>query len=156
MSEIERIADQHRRSYEGEAWHGPSLRELRDGVTAEQAARRVVANAHSIWELVLHIAVWESVVRRRLEGEALEPTGEEDWPPVRETTAAAWKKTLDDLERGHVSLRQAIASLGDARLEDTVPGKSYSVYFMLHGLVQHNLYHAGQIAILKKAVTGNS
>ena len=68
MTEIERILDQLRRAYEGEAWHGPSVREVLAGVTAEQARERPLANAHSIWELVHHIAVWESVGRRRLEG----------------------------------------------------------------------------------------
>ncbi|MGH9779849.1 MAG: DinB family protein [Candidatus Acidiferrales bacterium] len=152
MTEVERIADQLRRAYEGEAWHGPSLKQVLDGITAEQAARRPIANGHTIWELVLHIAVWESVVLRRLAGEALEPTGERDWPPVRDSCHAAWKKTLDDLDRGHHQLRRAIAGLTDARLNDPVPGKGYSVYFMLHGLVQHDLYHAGQIALLKKSI----
>ena len=153
MTEVQRIADQLRRAYEGDAWVGPSLRGLLDGVTAAQAAHRSIPQAHTIWELVLHITVWESVVRRRLAGEALEPTGEHDWPPVRDIGDVAWKKALADLERGHLALREAIAGLTDARLNDPVPGKGYSVYFMLHGLVQHDLYHAGQIALLKKAVS---
>lgn len=152
MTEIDRIADQFRRAYEGEAWHGPSLRELLDGVTAEQAARRPIPQAHTIWELVLHIAVWESVVRRRLTGEAPDPPPEQDWPPVRDTSDAAWKKTLDDLDHGHQQLRQAIALLSDDRLSQKVLGKNYSIYGMLHGLIQHDLYHAGQIALLKKSL----
>jgi len=151
MSEIDRIADQLRRAYEGEAWHGPSLREILAGITVEQAARRPLPQAHSIWELVLHIAAWESIVRRRLGGEAVEATPEQDWPPVRDSSDAAWKKTLDDLDRGHHQLRQAIAALTDDRLSRRVAGKDYSIYGMLHGLVQHDLYHAGQIALLKKA-----
>ena len=152
MSEIDRIADQLRRAYEGEAWHGPSLREILAGITVEQAARRPLPQAHSIWELVLHIAAWESIVRRRLGGEAVEATPEQDWPPVRDSSDAAWKKTLDDLDRGHHQLRQAIAALTDDRLSRRVAGKDYSIYGMLHGLVQHDLYHAGQIALLKKAL----
>jgi uncharacterized damage-inducible protein DinB len=154
MSEIERVQDQLRRAYEGEAWHGPALRELLAGVTAEQAAERAIAGAHTIWEIVFHTAVWESVVRRRLEGEVLVTLPpEQDWPAVRDTGPAAWKKALEELERGHQQLRQEIARLTENRLSEIVPGKGYTVYFMLHGVVQHDLYHAGQIALLKRAST---
>jgi len=152
MTEVERIVDQLRRAYEGEAWHGPSLRELLDRVAAAQAARRPLPQAHTIWELVLHIGAWESIVRRRLGGEAVEATPEQDWPAVRDTSEAAWKNTLTELERGHLQLRAAVAALTDACLNDTVPGQSHSVYSMLHGVVQPDLYHAGQIALLKKAL----
>jgi len=91
MTEIERIADQLRRAHEGEAWHGPALNEILKGVTAEAAARRPIASAHSIWEIVLHVGVWESVVRRRLSGEVIgDLPPEQDWPAVRETSEGAW------------------------------------------------------------------
>ncbi|HSC78502.1 MAG TPA: DinB family protein [Candidatus Acidoferrales bacterium] len=152
MTEVERIADQLRRAYEGEAWHGPPLKEILTGVTAEQAAHRVVPNGHTIWELVHHIGAWESIVRRRLGGEAVKATPEMDWPPVGDTSEAAWKNALDALERGNLQLRQAIADLSDDQLRQKVVGEKYSVYGMLHGVIQHDLYHAGQIAILKKAL----
>ena len=152
MTEIQRIADQLRRAYEGEAWHGPSLRELLSSVTAEQAARRPLPQAHTIWELILHIAAWESIVRRRLGGEAVEATPEQDWPPVRDTSDAAWKKTLEELARSHLALRESVAALSDDQLRQKVAGQNYSIYGMLHGLIQHDLYHAGQIALLKKAL----
>ncbi len=153
MTEVERIVDQLRRAYEGEAWHGPPLKKILSGITAEQAARRVVPNAHTIWELVLHLAAWESIVGRRVAGEVVQPSPEQDWPPVRDTSDAAWKKALDALERGNLQLRQSIAALSDDRLKDRVPGKDNdSIYILLHGIVQHDLYHAGQIAILKKAL----
>lgn len=154
MSEVERIADQLKRAYEGKAWHGPAVREVLAGVTVEQAARRPLANAHNIWELVVHIGVWEAFARRRLEGEVItDVPPEQDWPPVTATEAAAWKQTLAQLEVGHLKLRKALAALPEARLSETVQGMGYSVYFMLHGVVQHDLYHAGQIALLKKSVS---
>ena len=152
MSEVRRIVDQLERAYEGEAWHGPPLKKILTGITAEQAARRVVPNAHTIWELVLHITVWESVVRRRLAGEVVQPTPEQDWPPMPDTSEAAWENALAELERGHRQLRQSISALSDDRLGNIVPGKEDSVYVLLHGIVQHDLYHAGQIALLKKAL----
>ncbi len=151
MQEIKRIADQLKLAYEGEAWHGPSLRELLNGVTAETAVKKPLAQAHSIWEIVLHITAWENAVRRRIEGEALELSQEEDWPPVNDTSEAAWKNALAALEAGHKQLREAIQRLDDSQLEGLAAGQKYSVYFLLHGVIQHDLYHAGQIAILKKA-----
>jgi uncharacterized damage-inducible protein DinB len=150
MTAIERALDQLRRAFSGDAWHGPELLELLDGVDARQAASRPLANAHSIWEIVLHISAWEEAVCRRLGGEVAEPTGEQDWPPVGDTSDAAWQFALQSLNSGHAALERAVAALPDSRLPDTVPGNDYSVYFMLHGVVQHDLYHAGQIAILKK------
>jgi hypothetical protein len=91
-----------------------------------------------------------NAVRRRLEGEAVALSDEDDWPPVHDTSEAAWQNALAALENGHENLRQTIRRLADTRLGDVVPGKNYSVYFMLHGLIQHDLYHAGQIALLKK------
>jgi uncharacterized damage-inducible protein DinB len=151
MQEIKRIVDQLKRAYEGEAWHGPSLRELLNGVTAETAAKKPLAHAHSIWEIVLHVAAWENAVRRRIEGEALDLSQEEDWPPVNDTSEAAWKKALADLESGHKRLRETIQRLTDSQLDGLAADQKYTVYFMLHGVIQHDLYHAGQIALLKKA-----
>src|SRR5690348_2066639 len=93
MSEIVRILDQLQRAYEGNAWHGPSVREVLSGVTAAQAAARPLANAHTIWELVHHIAVWEGVVRRRLEGDRREIniSSPEDWPPPEDNSETAWE-----------------------------------------------------------------
>ena len=69
-----------------------------------------------------------------------------------DTSEAAWENALAELERGHRQLRQSISALSDDRLGNIVPGKEDSVYVLLHGIVQHDLYHAGQIALLKKAL----
>ncbi|MGH8068274.1 MAG: DinB family protein [Candidatus Entotheonellia bacterium] len=152
MSEIQRIEDQLRRAFEGHAWHGPAVRELLADVTAAKAAGRPLPSAHSIWEIVLHMATWERVVRRRLQGEAVAdlPTAE-DWPPVRDSSEAAWHRAIDDLEQANHDLCDTMARASEARLAEMVPGKDHSVYVMLHGIIQHDLYHAGQIAVLKKA-----
>jgi uncharacterized damage-inducible protein DinB len=152
MTEIERIADQLRRAHEGEAWHGPALDEILKNVSAPAAQQRPLAGSHSIWEILLHIGVWESVVRRRLSGEVvIDLPPEQDWPAVTDTSEAAWQKILEEFRRGHGQLQQTIARLTDRHLNEPVPSMGYNVYFMLHGVVQHALYHAGQIAILKKA-----
>ncbi|HJQ71243.1 MAG TPA: DinB family protein [Blastocatellia bacterium] len=153
MSEVRKIRSQIRRAFEGEAWHGPSVKELLANVTAEQAAAHPIAGAHSIWELALHIGAWEDIARLRIQGGGQNtPTTEEDWPPVAETSEQAWRATLEELERGNRALREAVEQLDPARLEEIIPVHNYSIYFLLHGVVQHSLYHAGQIALLKKAL----
>src|SRR5712692_8931199 len=109
MTEIERILDQLKRAYEGEAWHGPSVREVLAGITAEQAHARPVQNVHSIWELVHHIAVWENVGRRRLQGDRaqIDISSPEDWPPADDTSEAAWEQAKAALDRGHKALRES-------------------------------------------------
>jgi uncharacterized damage-inducible protein DinB len=151
MGEIDRIDDQLRRAFEGGAWHGPALRELLAGVTAAQAAARPLAGGHSIWEIVRHLAAWHEGVRRRLAGERVELSPEEDWPPIGDAHEAAWREALAGLERTYTELRRAVAHLTDSRLLEMAPGQDHSLYVMLHGLIQHDLYHAGQIALLKKA-----
>lgn len=150
MTELERIEDQLRRAFEGEAWHGPSLQELLADVTAAQAAARPLAHAHSIWEIVLHLAAWDGCVRRRLEGESVDDPGEGDWPPVKESSEAAWTNTLEWLKNNHTELRRTISRLPSSRLDERLAGSKWSAYSTLHGSVQHYLYHAGQIALLKK------
>lgn len=154
MAEIDRILDQLRRAYEGEAWHGPSVREAMAGVTAAQAQARPLVNAHSIWELVHHIAVWEDVGRRRLEGDraAIEISGPEDWPPADDQSEAAWEQARASLERGHRALVEAISRVPESRLDAPVLEGMSTVYVTLHGVIQHDLYHAGQITMLKKAL----
>jgi uncharacterized damage-inducible protein DinB len=153
MSEIKRIEDQLKRAFEGNAWHGPGVLEILKDVSASRAAARPLPGAHSIWELVLHITAWESVCRRRLEGDRAQIPDEEDWPAVGETSEVAWEQAKQALIEGHHQLRQAIGQLDESRLDEPILPDMSSVYVTLHGAVQHDLYHAGQIAILKKAAT---
>ena len=155
MTEIERILDQLKRAYEGNAWHGPSVLETLAGITAAQAHARPLANAHSIWELVQHIAVWEDVGRRRLSGDRapIAISSPEDWPPPEDTSEAAWERAKASLNRGHQALIEAIALTPETRLDEPIFEGMSTVYVTLHGVIQHDLYHAGQIAMLKKAVS---
>ena len=147
MRAIERILIQLNAAYGGPAWHGPSLRELLDGVTEEQARARPVANAHTILELVVHIRAWMDAVSERLAGSERELTTEEDWSDVAQTS---WPVVLEELDHAESRVCDAVARLRPEDLDKNVAGKKYSVYVLVHGLVQHNLYHAGQIALLKK------
>jgi len=150
-SEPALIADQLCRAFEGDAWHGPALLELLQDVDARAASAKPIAGAHSIWELVLHIAVWDWATLQRLAGEVCQPEGEANFPPVKDKSDAAWKKAVAGVKHTHDTLVKTVAALPELRLVEQVPGKDYNFYHLLHGVVQHELYHAGQIAILKKA-----
>jgi len=150
-SEAERIAVQLRRAFEGNAWHGPALLELLADVNAVTAAAKPLANVHSIWELVLHIEAWDGAGMRRLAGQKYQPTGLANFRMPPKPTEAAWRKAVAAAKRTHDALVKTVAALSDERLRDRVPGKRYDFYHMLHGIAQHELYHAGQIALLKKA-----
>ena len=156
FSEVDRIRDQFRRAFEGEAWHGPAVLALLDGVTSQQAAAHPIPGAHSIWELTLHIAAWERACLRRLNGDPAQLTDAEDWEPVNDTSETAWEATKRGLIDNHRELLEAVATVDDARLNDSIyvdPNIPFSsIYVTLHGVVQHDLYHAGQIAMLKKAL----
>jgi uncharacterized damage-inducible protein DinB len=151
MSEAELIADQLKRAFHGQAWHGPSLLELLAEVSATTAAAHPVEDVHSIWELVLHISAWDNAAMVRLAGQKCQPQGAENFPPVGKANAAAWRKAVSETRRAHDKLVKIVARLSDDRLRDRVPGKRYNFAHMLHGIAQHELYHAGQIAILRKA-----
>jgi uncharacterized damage-inducible protein DinB len=151
VSETGRIADQLQRAFHGVAWHGPGVFELLEGVNAATAAAKPVENVHSIWELLLHIEAWDRAAMVRLGGEKCQPQGEENFPRVKSNNESAWRATVASANRTHDQLVKLVEGLPDSRLRDRVPGKRYDFYHMLNGIAQHELYHAGQIAILKKA-----
>jgi uncharacterized damage-inducible protein DinB len=130
------------------------VKEVLNGITAAQAHARPLANAHSIYELVMHIAVWEDVGRRRLAGDPANValSSPEDWPPPDDTNESAWEQAKAALDRGHQTLVEAIKRVPDSRLDEPILEGKSSIYVTLHGVIQHDLYHAGQIAMLKKAV----
>jgi DinB superfamily len=153
-TECLRIADQLQRALAGDPWHGPSLKELLDGITAERAEARPVASVHSIWELALHIELWARIADEALKGVPMPKLygTEKDWPVVTDKSSQAWSATRTQLFQTGQALAKSIAAFSDERLSETVPGRNYDFYYLLHGIVQHSLYHGGQIALLKRAV----
>ena len=129
---------------------------LLDGVSAQQAAAHPIPGAHSIWELTMHIEAWERACLRRLNGDPARLTDEEDWRPIDDKSDAAWESTKQQLVDTHRELLDAITKTDESRLNEPVITNAdtpfSSVYVTLHGGVQHDLYHAGQIAMLKKAL----
>lgn len=153
MNEINRILDQMDRAYSGDAWHGPPLMQLLAGVSADVASAHPISSAHSIWEIVHHLTSWKAISQRRLLGEPVQVPPELDWPPVRDASDAAWQRALEKLSENHAGLRKVAAEFSEDQLQEKAAGPDYTRYQVLHGMIQHDLYHAGQIAILKKALS---
>jgi uncharacterized damage-inducible protein DinB len=152
VGEVRRVRSQIRRSFAGPGWHGPSVTETLAGVTAAMAAKKPIAGAHSICELVLHIEAWMKETTRTLGGETyVSLTGDQDWPVPGEATDASWTAALESVDASHAALIAAVSEITEDALCEKVAGQEFSLYGLLHGLAQHNIYHAGQIALLKKA-----
>jgi uncharacterized damage-inducible protein DinB len=151
--ECERLETQLRLSFEGGAWHGPSVLESLDGVSAEAAFAHPIAGAHSIWELVVHLSAGYRLVLRRLQGDGRQLTAEEDWPSVAAPTPTAWQDAIRTLRELNGELRRAVRDFDAERLDDPlVPEPPYTAYTQFIGMTQHDLYHAGQIVLLRRAM----
>lgn len=153
-TECNRIAYQLASTINGEAWYGASLREILKDVTAKQAQAHPIPAAHSIWELLRHIEAWVKFALGAVAGDPIPPWPampvELDWPPVTGTSDPAWQQALGSFFSQHLKLVETIKAFTDDRLEATVPGRTYTFYRLFQSTTQHAVYHAGQIALLKK------
>lgn len=156
-TECNRIAHALASAINGDAWYGDSLHKILDKVNAKDAKARPIANAHSIWELVVHVEAWVKFCLGAVQGTPIPawstmPT-ELDWPPARDTSDQAWQQAVSSFFSSHLKLAEAIKTLSDDHLETTVPGRTYNFYHLFQGMIQHAVYHGGQIALLKKALS---
>ncbi len=153
MNDCERLAQELDRALEGAAWHGPSWREALDGVDPQAAARRPITGAHTIAEIVGHSSLWLEVVRRRLDGESPQVPDSEDW---REATPGdeAWRTAVVQLLANGRSLVETVRRFPASRLYEPRPRVDSTWYELISGELQHLLYHAGQVSMLKKARNG--
>jgi len=149
MRLVERMIEELNRTWNGDAWYGPSLRPLLDGITEEQARAHPIANAHSILELVVHAAYWMDMTTRRI---TETPSTEKDW---RDVAPTSWKAALAELERAYIALLDRVARMSDDDMNRVVSKKNYTIWVMLLGVIEHNVYHAGQIALVKKMLTAD-
>jgi uncharacterized damage-inducible protein DinB len=157
--EVARLSGEVQRAFDHGPWHGSSVADILADVDASLATQRPVDGAHTIWEIVLHMTGWVREVVRRLGGAPPGVPPEGDWPPVGPASADAWQRTRADLAAAHEELLAALARFSPAHLYDTIqapgaaPQDAVTFYQTVHGLVQHDAYHAGQIALLKRANT---
>ena len=151
MNEGKRLADQLTRALNGDAWHGPSWREALEGIGREASVYRPIPEAHTIAEVLLHATTWNDVVRRRLEGESPKVTDSEDWPSVAFQDEEAWFAAVARFFETGKALTETVGGFPPDKLHDKRPGGDDTWFHLIIGQLQHVLYHAGQVGLLKKA-----
>jgi hypothetical protein len=140
-------------AYKRQSWHGTNLRGSLKGMTPRDALRRPGKERHNVWEIVLHAAYWKYTVRRRILGEkrgSFILKGSNWFRSPSRPDPEAWKGALALLDTVHRSMRAAVAGLSDEELRGNVPGSRITMRFLIRGIAAHDLYHAGQIQLLKK------
>jgi len=140
-------------AFDRQSWHGPNLRGSIRGLTARQAAWRPGKGRHNAWEITVHAAYWKYAARRRLTGEKrgrFAFSGSNWFKSPLRPTDAAWKEAVALLLSEHRKLRAAIAALGDADLAKVAPGARLANERIVRGIAAHDLYHAGQVQLLKR------
>jgi hypothetical protein len=150
--DVEILAEQISRAFRGESWHGPSVMEVLAGVSASDAAAHPIAGAHSIWEIVLHMASGYGLVLARVRGESPELQEDEAWPPVPDASPGTWGESQRALEKLNQELVEAVRAFPPEQLSREL-GSEFTAFTQFCGAPQHDLYHAGQIVILKKALS---
>lgn len=149
-TESKRIAALLAKTYTGEAWHGPAVMEVLSEIGPAQWETRV-GDSHSVIELVAHMITWRRFVIKQLQGDAAyKVTDAENFPTISTPDATEWGKQLALLDHSQMELVALLENTADEKLEEIVPGRSYSFYGMLHGIIQHDLYHLGQVVLLGK------
>jgi hypothetical protein len=144
-------------AYDRRAWHGPNLRGTIRGLDARRAAWRPAPGRHSIWELVVHAAYWKYAVRRRLTGEKRGsfPLEGSNWFARSDgLVESVWRQDVELLAAEHRRLRAVVAGLRDADLPRAAAGSRQSNGTLVYGVAAHDVYHAGQIQLLKRLGPG--
>lgn len=152
MSRARRLADALQEAYAASPWYGPALTTVLEGVPARRIAEHPVPGAHSIAELLVHLAHWKDVVRRRLEGDPVPEANDLDWAAT-DSASPSLRTLRRRLDAAHDRLVSRVAALSDAELDGRVAGNAMSREEIVHGVLQHDVYHAGQLALLLKALT---
>lgn len=138
-----------KKTFEGQPYYGPSVLRALKGVTANVAARKPRWSAHSIWSLVAHLTAELHYARALIDGTAgLWIEGQTTWPAIPNTSEAAWQQAIKELKKANRALVRAVKPLDEALLEQSPIRVRGPYYVMLHGSIQHNVYHAGQISLL--------
>lgn len=149
-SEVARIIDQYDRAMTGDAWHGDNVWKILGEVSPEQAFAKPLPDVHTIWELLAHMTFWETVVSRSLRKLPVQIEESLNFPAMPPADPINWTRELEAFRKSNSEFREALSQLDDSRLDQPLSKPTKSVYVEIHGVIQHNLYHAGQIAMLRK------
>lgn len=151
------LHDQLDSVYHGKAWHGPTLRGALRGISAQEAGKAVNQSSHSIADIALHCAYWKYSVRRRLQNSkrgTFAWKGSNWFTLPKPLTEELWHKILNTLDEEHNALRKAVESFPSSHLGRIPKGSRYSYFQLIQGIAAHDVFHAGQVRLLK-AKSGN-
>jgi uncharacterized damage-inducible protein DinB len=146
-------------TWHGTPWYGTPSDQILEGITAAEASRQLTPGTHTIWQLVLHMTAWTETTAQRVRGIGSKAPDRGDWPAVTDTSDAAWRAALADLAAARKALLAEVhdtheediqlhVKQHDPPFKDTGMSRAGTVY----GLIEHDIYHLGQIALLKKAL----
>lgn len=158
QKEIQRIASMFKVVNHTTPWHGSSIKEIVDDITAQEAATKVISDGHSIWEIVEHLICWRNFVINNLsknQSFQIQLNTEADWPKIADTSESNWTNTIDRLNHSTGELMSTMLRFKNSLLDEFLPEREYSYYALLHGIIQHDIYHSGQISLLKKIIRSN-
>jgi len=149
-AEVDRICGQIERAFSGDSWHGDNLSTILDRVDPTTVFDQPYSDGNCIWTLVGHLATWYDVAIKRLDGEAYDPPREKDFPTPKNLGVHQWETQRNYLRVQHERFLSRVKEMSDEDLDLKVSGVGYPAYILIHGVVQHLLYHAGQIAVVSK------
>ena len=150
MNDIKEMLKHYDEILNGDAWHGEPLWKILDGISAWQAAARPISAAHTIWEIVAHMTFWEGVVTKRLRGERAGLVDELNFPATPAATEENWQKTMDEFRSSNAAFRSTLEQLEATKLQRKTAAGKRTYWEEAQGIIEHHLYHVGQIALLKK------
>jgi uncharacterized damage-inducible protein DinB len=150
MSESKRISNLYQSIYNGNPWLEVNLTKTLENVNAEQAYRKINPNLNTIWEIVTHLIQWRRNILERVQGAIVTAPDHNYFVPVIDSSEAAWEQTLQNLKKSQEAWSAFLEDFDDADFEKIYINNNHTYYEHIHGIIQHDVYHLGQIVILKK------
>lgn len=149
MNEIQELVWRYDETMKVDAWYGDPVWKILQGIDAQCAAAQLLPGTHTIWQLVMHMEFWERIAARRFSG-PVTPDEAGNFPATPAADEAAWQKTLESFRASNREFQQAMARLDPSTLDRNTPGGQRTFRYELVGVLEHHIYHAGQIALLNK------
>ena len=149
-TEIQNIKTIFDRSFNGPAWHGPDIKSVLKEISHEEALKKV-GDSHNIAEIVFHMIAWRNFLINNLKGQKnYEVSDEENFKKIDNISEADWTKLKDRLENSQNEMLELLSRTNETILDQKVGARKYTYYILMHGVIQHDLYHLGQIELIRK------
>lgn len=155
MTVVQQLLERYDQTLHGDAWYGDPVWKILQGISADCASAHLIPGTHNIWQLVMHMEFWERIAGRRFSG-PVTPEEAGNFPDTPGPSEAAWRETLESFRASNREFRDAIARLDSDALDSNTPGGQRTFRYELVGVIEHHIYHAGQIALLKKGYSAQT